>query len=66
MVGQTNNNNDLLVLEKFNFASLFLDILDALTVRLSYVLDQFRSTFSNRNDSVKFQDIKTSTKSSPF
>ena len=69
MVGQANNNNYnnyLSVLEKLNFASLFLEILDVLTVRLSYFLDQFRSTFSNRNDSVKFQDLKISTKTLLF
>ena len=32
------------------------------TVRFSCFLDQFISTFSNRNYSVKFQDLKLSTK----
>ena len=32
------------------------------TVRFSCFLDQFISTFSNRNHSVKFQDLKLSTK----
>ena len=56
--------HDLSVLEKLNFASLFLEIQDLPTVRLSCFLDQFISTFSYRNLFVKFQELKLSTKNS--
>ena len=52
--------HDLSVLEKLNFASLFLEIQDPPTVRLSWFLDQFISTFTAENHSVKFQDLKIS------
>jgi len=54
--------HDLSGLEKLNFATLCLDIGDLPTVRLSCFLDQFLSTFNNRNHSVKFQDLKLSAK----
>ena len=54
--------HDLSVLEKLKFASLFLEIQDLPAVRLSCFLDQFISTFGAGNHSVKFQDLKISTK----
>ena len=57
--------HDLSVLEKLNFASLFLEIQDLPTIRFSCFLDQFISTFSAGNHSVKFQDLKISTEHSP-
>ena len=51
--------------KKLNFASLFLEIQDLPTIRLSGFLDQVISTFSDRNHSVKFQDLKLVTKTSP-
>ena len=48
--------------EKLNFATLCLEIGYLPTVRLSCSLDQFISTFNYRNHSVKFEDLKLSTK----
>ena len=56
---------NLSVLEKLNFASLFPEIQDLPTVRLSCFLDQFISTLSAGNYSVKFQDLEISTENSP-
>ena len=47
-----------------NFASLFLEIQDLLTVHVSWLLINL-STLSDRNHSVKFHDLKLSTKNSP-
>ena len=54
--------HDLSGLKELNFATLCLEIGDIPTVRLAYFLDQFISTFNARNCSVKFQDLKLSTK----
>ena len=54
--------HNLSVLEKLKISSLFLEILDLPTVHLSCFLDQFIPTFSNRNHSAKFQDLKIITK----
>ena len=56
--------HDLLVLEKLNVASLLLEIQDLPAVHWSCFLDQYIyiPIFSAVNHSVKFQDLKISTK----
>ena len=54
--------HNILVLEKIKYASLLLEIQDLLLVHWSCFLDQFISIFSTRNFSVKFQDLKISTR----
>ena len=54
--------HDLSGLETLNFSTLCLEIRDLPTVRLSFCLDQFISTFSNINHSAKFENLKISTK----
>ena len=44
--------HNLSVLENLNVASLFMEFQDLPTVRLLWFLDQFTSTFSDRNHSV--------------
>ena len=57
--------HDLSGLENLKFATLCLEIPDLPIVCLSCFLDQFISTLSAGNHSVKFQDINISTENSP-
>ena len=53
--------HDLLVIEKFNFASLLLEIQDLPAVLWSCFLDRFISIFGAGNHCVMFQDLNLST-----